>query len=187
MVWRVHIGIRVLSFEASISNLWINQPTARWLLSRKRSLSDYMTRHNLGEHLIWLVTSNPSKPPLGPPILIEDICLNDRSDAPARRAQNSVPSVARNEEFPIGDGERNSGLQHLPCPPRAIITSDAETMARLQLAPSSSKKARLMLNQMILDPLLQTPRDPRGRMPDPAPIVGYEQGKMVPSQPSRQP
>lgn len=141
-----------------------------------------MTKHNLGEHLTWLLTSNPSKPPPAGPV-IENLHLNtglnERFEAPPQLFQPSVPGGGLDEELSFGNGERSPAVEHHPAPSRPIITSDDEDMARLQSAPRSSKKSRLMLSQMNLGPILKTPKASQIRVPDPSPRVGPVQGNLI--------
>lgn len=151
----------------------------KWLLWRRQSPSNYMTKHNLGEHLTWLLTSNPSKPPsAGPAIenLHLNTGLNERFETPP---QPSVPSGSVDEELSFGNGERSSAVENHPPPSRPIITSDDEDMARLQSAPRSSKKSRLMVSQMNLGPIIKTPKASQTRVPDPSPRVGPVQGNLI--------
>lgn len=141
-----------------------------------------MTRHNLGEHLTWLLTSNPSKPPSASPVIENphlNTGLNERFEAPPQILQPSVPSVSAGEELLFRNGEKSSAVEYYPPPSRPIITSDDEDMARLQSAPRSSKKSRLMLSQMNLGPILQTPKASQNRVPDPSPGVCHVQGKLI--------
>lgn len=141
-----------------------------------------MTRHNLGEHLTWLLTSNPSKPPSAGPAIENrhlNTGLNERFEAPPQVFQPSVPSSSAYEELPFGNGERSSAVEHHPPPSRPIITRDDEDMARLQSAPRSSKKSRLLLSQMNLGPIIRTPKASQSRVPDPSPRVGYVQGNLI--------
>lgn len=141
-----------------------------------------MTRHNLGEHLTWLLTSNPSKPPSAG-LVIENphlnTGLNERFEAPPQLLNPSVLSGTANEELLFGNGGRSYAVEYYPPPSRPIITSDDEDMARLQSAPRSSKKSRLMLSQMNLGPILQTPKASQNRVPDPSPRLCHVQGKLI--------
>lgn len=141
-----------------------------------------MTRHNLGEHLTWLLTSKPSKPPSASPLTERphlNTGLNERFEAPPQLLKPPVPGGGANEELRFGNGERSSAVEYYPPPSRPIITSDDEDMARLQSAPRSSKKSRLMLSQMNLGPSLQTPKASQSRVPDPSPRVCHVQGKLI--------
>lgn len=141
-----------------------------------------MTRNNLGEHLTWFLTSNLSKPPSASPVIENphlNTGLNERFEAPPQLLRPSVPSGSANEELLFGNGERSSAVEFYPSPSRPIITSDDEDMARLQSAPRSSKKSRLMLSQMNLDPIPQKPKDSQNRVPDPSPRVCHVQGKLT--------
>lgn len=134
-----------------------------------------MTRHNLEEHLTWLLTSNPSKPPSASSVIENP----QRFEAPPQLLKPSVPSSRADKELLFGDGERSSAVEHHPPPSRPIITSDDEDMARLQSAPRSSKKSRLMLSQMNLGPILQTPKASQNRVPDPSPRVCLVKGNLI--------
>lgn len=140
-----------------------------------------MTKHNLGEHLTWLLTSNHSKPPPAG-LLTENLLntgLNERFEAPPQLFQPSVPSGSLDEELFIGNGERTSIVEHHPPPSKQVITSDDEDMARLQSAPRSSKKSRLMLSQINLGPTIRTPKASQSRVPDPSPRLGPVQGNFI--------
>lgn len=141
-----------------------------------------MTRHNLEEHLTWLLTSNPSKPPSASPVIENphlNTGLNERFEARPQLLKPSIPSGSADEELLFGNGERSSAVEYHPPPSRPIITSDDEDMARLQSAPRSSKKSRLMLSQMNLGPILQTPKASQNRVPDPPPRVCHAQGDLI--------
>lgn len=144
-----------------------------------------MTKHNLGEHLTWLLTSNHSKPPSATENLHLNTGLNERFEAPPQLSQPSVPSGSGSEELSFGNGERSSAVEHHPPPSRPIITSDDEDMARLQSAPRSSKKSRLMLSQMNLGPIIKTPKASQSRVLDPR--VGPVQGNLIYLNPPRTP
>lgn len=141
-----------------------------------------MTKHNLGEHLTWLLASNPSKPSsAGPAIenLHPNTGLNERFETPPKFFQHSALSGSADEELSFGNGERSSAVENYPPPSRPIITSDDEDMVRLQSAPRSSKKSRLMLSRMNLDPIIKTPKASQSRVPDPSPRVGPVQGNLI--------
>lgn len=105
--------------------------------------------------------------------------LNERFEASPQLLKPPLPSGTANEEFVFGNGERSSAIEYYPPPSRPIITSDDEDMARLQSAPRSSKKSRLMLSQMNLGPILQTPKASQNRVPDPSPRLCHVQGNLI--------
>ena len=150
----------------------------QWLLLVKWSSPDLMTVHNLKEHLKWLVTSNPVKPPpLGLTASSAEAgntgtVVDGIPYAPNLQVENIVPDVRANEvdhhNFRESQPEIPSPLSH--------STSYAETgiMARLQSAPRSGTKSRL-LSQMMTAPL-RTPRASQSQTPSASLQNRFDQG-----------
>lgn len=127
-----------------------------------------MTVHNLREHLTWLIASNPSNPP--PPADFLDIVPDARSHASTRQAENFLRSGSPSEFLSLGDEENRSASQHPSCSVRTREVS----MARLQSAPRTTGKSRL-LSQMKTNPL-EAPSPSKNRLPGASLKDRYEQG-----------
>ena len=111
-----------------------------------------MTKHNLEEHLSWLLGSKPFAPPPARPTppgepspLIPDIEAD---------LQESVIHDTRIQGDNV-QSQRITDSAQLPLPSRHWNSGGTETMARLQSGPRSTTKPRL-LSRISPDPL-QTP------------------------------
>ena len=110
-----------------------------------------MTRHNLAQHLAWLIGSNPLRPPQQvytppstAPSSVPELIHEDYS--PPLIAGSSLPEVggapvrSRN-----GGGPESQKAFPPPSIPASVLNAcGKEAMARLQSGPASSHKARLL-------------------------------------------
>lgn len=129
---------------------------------------NFMTVNNLREHLTWLITSNPSRPP--PPTDFLDIAPDDRSHASFLQAEDFVPSASASELLSFGDEENRSASQHLS----SSIKTREVSMGRLQSAPRTTTKSRL-LSQKKTNPS-EKPNPSQSREPGASFKDRYEQG-----------
>lgn len=121
-----------------------------------------MTKHNIGEHLSWLLVSNSSKPSqLGPPIIDTETSFSSGT-VPIEDFGESLlepgvsgPTESSNNVYPSDRNSRSKSQNPLPSQ-TSVTKQNIETMARLQSGPKSVNKPKL-LSQARAD-LLQTPK-----------------------------
>ena len=134
----------------------------QWKPLGTNSILALMTKHNIREHLSWLLISNSSKPPhLGSIALdTENSFLLSTNQADNFREPlletGVVDTTESLDNVHSSDRESRSQPQH-PLPSQiSMITQGREAMARLQSGPKSGNKPKL-LSQACADSL-QTPK-----------------------------
>ena len=129
-----------------------------------------MTRHNLSQHLTWLIGSNPLHPPqpiFTPPSTATSSVPERTLDGPPSLLVSADPLsgligpevTSRN----VRDQESETEFTRPSIPASVLKTYGTETMARLQSGPRSGHKPRL-LSEITL-PSVQTPSAPIPRAP----------------------
>lgn len=106
-----------------------------------------MTVHNLEEHLTWLFASNPSKPPPTAPSTASRFPTDARPGSrctPSLRVDRISHTANANEAFARGDGDNHSASQYPSTSSKSVDARDGNNMARLQSAPRSTTKPRLL-------------------------------------------
>lgn len=126
------------------------------------SISDLMTKHNIREHLSWLLISNSSKPQQLGPIALDTEGGFSSSTVPTDDFREPLPengvfeSTGSLNDVRSSDRDFRSQSQY-PLPSRiSMIKEDREAMARLQSGPKSGNKPKL-ISQACADSL-QTPK-----------------------------
>lgn len=134
-----------------------------------------MTVHNLKEHLTWLFASNHSKPPpTASPLVSGSQTGTSRRLVLSPIVEQIAPSAIANESFVPGDGGNHSESQHPSSPSQSIDAGDRIRMARLQSAPRSTTKSRLLSERPTI--LSQTPKASQRQNPGPSLKDRYELG-----------
>ena len=117
-----------------------------------------MTRHNLNQHLHWLLGSLPTAPPQ--PAFAPLIISSVEDASPSSQDVDHLESYLVVED---ADGNVNSSARQpefvRPTTPASVLNNRAgNEMARLQSGPKSSHKPRLLSERIPVT--LQTPRFP---------------------------
>ena len=124
-----------------------------------------MTRHNLREHLSWLIVSTPSgpqQPAYAPPNVGATTGLELILDTSSPQLASSNPGTTSVENSArINDVQRHTQPHNFARPLVAasvLNAQDGNVMARLQSGPKASHKPRLLLSEAI--PLSLQPPTP---------------------------
>ena len=115
-----------------------------------------MTRHNLNQHLHWLLGSLPTEPPqpVHAPSFISSV---EDASSILQDVQQLVPySVVEDADGNVNSSARQSEFVRPASSARVLNTQAGNEMARLQSGPKSSHKPRLLSEQIPV--ALQTPR-----------------------------
>ena len=129
-----------------------------------------MTKHNLREHLHWLIDTNPTEPAhraIPPPSTVPSAVLEpfpDESSQPrvldAGVSHRCVTQIATEK---LGSPERELEFARPLLPASVLNARSRDEMARLQSGPKSNKKPRLLSENIPLS--LQTPTPSSIRVP----------------------
>ena len=120
-----------------------------------------MTRHNLSQHLTWLISSNPLHPPqpiFTPPSTATSSVSEPTLEGPPPLvfadpfSGGSLPQVTSKD---VRGQEPQTEFTRPAVPASVLNTYGTETMARLQSGPRSSHKPRLLSE--TIPPSVQTP------------------------------
>ena len=122
-----------------------------------------MTRHNLDQHLQWLLqstcsapTTNIITPPQSAPVRAG--VSNLEPEIPLRELSSSAPDLGVTDKGHASEIRGSSGFLHPAIPAHPGRTKEGADMARLQSGPRSATKAKL-LSDVSPDPSqLPTPR-----------------------------
>ncbi len=121
-----------------------------------------MTRHNLSQHLTWLIGSNPLHPPqpiFTPPSTATSSVSEPTLEGPPPPLvfADSLSGVSgpRVTSKDVRGQESQTEFTRPSVPASVLNTYGTETMARLQSGPRSGHKPRLLSE--IIPPSVQTP------------------------------
>lgn len=107
-----------------------------------------MTRHNLEEHLTWLLGSETAFPPPGDPSLLQtlsaaSIIVEERLDSPEGLLDRTI-ATADVDVRNVAEPRKVAEFVRPPLPAHSGDLNASEEMARLQTGPRSATKSRLL-------------------------------------------
>ena len=121
-----------------------------------------MTKHNLREHLTWLIVKGPLQPPqptFTPPSTeasnVSETVLEDSSSVVAPTGPESFLTGAQTAVNDVLSEDPEPEFARPLLPASVLNSNGVDTMARLQSGPKSSHKPRLLSEPIPLS--LQTP------------------------------
>lgn len=115
-----------------------------------------MTRHNLNEHLRWLLGSLPTEPPqpaYAPPPTPK---VEDVSSLPQEIERLGLDTIFEEADSNVSSSARQPEFDRPTLPASVLNTKGGHEMARLQSGPRSSNKPRLLSEHIPV--ALQTPK-----------------------------
>lgn len=125
-----------------------------------------MTKHNLREHLSWLIgrgSHQPSQPAYAPPTTgLASALGSPVDDQSLSQAVESVVEEAQFLQNDAGDSQAKPTFARPLLPASVLNAQSKDAMARLQSGPSSNNKPR-MLSETTLS--LHTPTTSTARAP----------------------
>ena len=101
----------------------------------------HMTKHNLKDHLSWLLRNPPHQPSLDHIVsFVTDLSIEDNDTS---LIEPAIPQVAAHNERHVEGAGENQARSQQHSPNRLL---EEEEMARLQMAPQSSSKSKLLMS-----------------------------------------
>lgn len=122
-----------------------------------------MTRHNLNQHLHWLLGSLPIEPPQPAYAPLATSSVENASSLPQEVEHLELDTIVEEADKYVQSSATQPEFVRPTLPASILNTQDGQEMARLQSGPKSSNRPRLLSEHIPV--ALQTPTPTSIRKP----------------------